>query len=265
MRLLALICLLATVVAAQASTPEATSNRIDAMLDAPLDGVDVPATPPSSEIAKFKEEDLSQPVKVVLILTILALAPALLMTVTAFTRILIVLSFVRRALSIPELPPNPVLIGLSIFLTVVVMKPVLSEVQTKSLEPYLDGRISLRQAADNAAEPLATFLRTHTRDEDIRLFVDLSNDELPEKAEDLGLTVLIPAFALSELRTAFQMGFLIYLPFLILDLVTASILLSMGMFMLPPVVVSTPFKILLFVLVDGWDLVVRSLVNSFSV
>ena len=253
MRLLALICLLATVVAAQAPTPEATSNRIDAMLDAPLDGVDVPATPPSSEIAKFKEEDLSQPVKVVLILTILALAPALLMTVTAFTRILIVLSFVRRALSIPELPPNPVLIGLSIFLTVVVMKPVLSEVQTKSLEPYLDGRISLRQAADNAAEPLATFLRTHTR------------DELPEKAEDLGLTVLIPAFALSELRTAFQMGFLIYLPFLILDLVTASILLSMGMFMLPPVVVSTPFKILLFVLVDGWDLVVRSLVNSFSV
>lgn len=145
------------------------------------------------------------------------------------------------------------------------MKPVLSEVQTKSLEPYLDGRISLRQAADNAADPLATFLRTHTRDEDIRLFVDLSNDELPEKAEDLGLTVLIPAFALSELRTAFQMGFLIYLPFLILDLVTASILLSMGMFMLPPVVVSTPFKILLFVLVDGWDLVVRSLVNSFSV
>jgi flagellar biosynthetic protein FliP len=145
------------------------------------------------------------------------------------------------------------------------MKPVLAEVQTKSLEPYLDGRITLRQAADNASEPLAAFLRTHARDEDIKLFVDLSNDELPEKAEDLGLTVLIPAFALSELRTAFQMGFLIYLPFLILDLVTASILLSMGMFMLPPVVISTPFKILLFVLVDGWDLVVRSLVNSFSV
>ena len=252
-------------VCAQGTASDAASARIDDLLDAPLTSVDAGSKPTSSGIVLPKEEELSQPVKVVLILTVLALAPALLMTITSFTRILIVLSFVRRALSIPELPPNPVLIGLSIFLTVVVMRPVLTEIQSESLDPYLAGTISLKQAADKAAVPLSTFLRTHARDEDIKLFVDLSNDELPEKAEDLSLTVLIPAFALSELRTAFQMGFLIYLPFLILDLVTASILLSMGMFMLPPVVISTPFKILLFILVDGWDLVVRSLVNSFAV
>jgi flagellar biosynthetic protein FliP len=210
-------------------------------------------------------EGLSGPVQIVLVLTILALAPAILMTATSFTRILIVLSFIRRALSVPELPPNQVLIGLSLFLTLLVMKPVVTEVNDRALQPYLKHTITLSQAGDTGGRILSAFLLKHAREEDVRLFVELTHDELPERPEDVPLTILVPAFALSELRTAFQMGFLVYLPFLILDLVISSVLLSMGMFMLPPVIISTPFKILLFVLVDGWDLVVRSLVESFHI
>jgi flagellar biosynthetic protein FliP len=223
----------------------------------------IPEMPAIAGQAAEGVDGLSGPVQIILVLTVLALAPAILMTATSFTRILIVLSFIRRALSVPELPPNQVLIGLSIFLSLLVMKPVVTEVNEKALQPYLKHTITLTQAGEIGGEALARFLVRHARDEDIRLFVDLTHEELPERPEDVPLTVLIPAFALSELRTAFQMGFLVYLPFLILDLVISSVLLSMGMFMLPPVIISTPFKILLFVLVDGWDLVVRSLVESF--
>lgn len=210
-------------------------------------------------------EDLSTPVQIALVLTVLALAPALLMTVTSFTRIIIVLSFVRRALSVPELPPNQVLLGLSFFLTLVIMNPVMQAVNDKALQPYLAKEMKLSAAAEIGGAELGRFLAAQTRDEDLLMMVELTATPAPETAEDLPLRVLIPAFALSELRTAFQMGFLVYLPFLIVDLVVASVLLSMGMFMLPPVIISTPFKILLFVLVDGWDLVVRSLFTSFQV
>jgi flagellar biosynthetic protein FliP len=210
-------------------------------------------------------DDFSGPIKIVLVLTALAVVPAILMTVTSFTRIIIVLSFVRRALSIQEMPPNQVLIGLSLFLTLVVMNPVVSEVHDQALGPYLDGKLGLREAGTKAAGSLSTFLRGQTREEDVLLLADLTRAGTPETAEDLPLHVLVPAFTLSELRTAFQMGFLVYLPFLIVDLVVASVLLSMGMFMLPPVIISTPFKILLFVLVDGWNLVVKSLFQSFQI
>ncbi len=237
-------------------------------LDAPLDGSAdqaVPSAGPKSENSPGKpEDDLAQPFKIILILTVLALAPAILMTATSFTRILIVLSFVRRALSVPELPPNQVLVGLSLFLTCVVMHPVITEVHEQAVAPYMAETISVRVAAERSADALKKFLLDHVRDEDARLFLELTETETPETRAELPLTVLVPAFALSELRTAFQMGFLVYLPFLILDLVVSSILLSMGMFMLPPVVISTPFKVLLFILTDGWGLVVVSVVRSFQ-
>jgi flagellar biosynthesis protein FliP len=223
----------------------------------------IPDLPTVTGQADEGVEGLSGPVQIVLVLTVLALAPAILMTATSFTRILIVLSFIRRALSVPELPPNQVLVGISLFLTLLVMKPVITDVNDHALQPYLKKTITLAEAGKAGGEVLSKFLLTHAREEDVKLFVELSHEELPAEPEKVPLTVLIPAFALSELRTAFQMGFLVYLPFLILDLVISSVLLSMGMFMLPPVIISTPFKILLFVLVDGWDLVVKSLVESF--
>ena len=224
--------------------------------------------PPQQESAQATQgdpvEDLSTPVKIVLILTALTVLPGLVMTVTSFTRIIIVLSFVRKALSVQEMPPNQVLVGLSLFLTIVVMNPVIGEVNDTALQPYLDEQITLSEATDRASRSLSGFLLSQTRDSDLELIVDLTQQEKPATASDAPLYVLAPAFALSELRTAFQMGFLVYLPFLIVDLVVASVLLSMGMFMLPPVIISTPFKILLFILVDGWDLVVRALVQSFQ-
>ncbi|MAG56836.1 MAG: flagellar biosynthetic protein FliP [Planctomycetes bacterium] len=223
-----------------------------------------PPSPTATESAKDPIDDLSSPVKIVLIMTALTVLPAIVMTVTSFTRIIIVLSFVRKALSVQEMPPNQVLVGLALFLTVVVMHPVISEVNENALQPYLDEKITLQEATDTGTRSLSTFLRSQTQNDDLILMVDLTKVDKPETAEDAPLHVLVPAFALSELRTAFQMGFLVYLPFLIVDLVVASVLLSMGMFMLPPVIISTPFKILLFVLVDGWDLVVRSLVLSFQ-
>jgi flagellar biosynthetic protein FliP len=245
--ILAAITLLTGGVAAQDAAPSAIPDLA------------IPAAEGASGL-----DGLSGPVQIVLVLTVLALAPAILMTATSFTRILIVLSFIRRAMSVPELPPNQVLIGLSLFLTLIVMKPVVTEVNDRAVQPYLAQAITLGEAGKTGGEIVGAFLLKHAREEDVRLFVELTHEELPERPEDVPLTVLVPAFALSELRTAFQMGFLIYLPFLILDLVISSVLLSMGMFMLPPVIISTPFKILLFVLVDGWDLVVRSLVESFA-
>lgn len=229
-------------------------------------GQEVKPVPAVAETAPAKGplDDLTNPVKVVLLLTALTVLPAVLMCVTSFTRILIVLSFVRRALSVPEMPPNQVLLGLSLFLTLVVMNPVLKSVHDDALKPYLEGKTGLGAAAETAGKSLSAFLLEQTRESDVLLLLDLTEVPTPESSKDLPLHVLIPAFTLSELRTAFQMGFLIYLPFLVVDLVVASVLLSMGMFMLPPVIISTPFKILLFVLVDGWDLVIKSLFQSFQ-
>ncbi|MCB9914222.1 MAG: flagellar type III secretion system pore protein FliP [Planctomycetes bacterium] len=208
---------------------------------------------------------LTSAVEIAVLLTALSLLPAILITITSFTRIVIVLSFVRRALSVNELPPNPVLIGLALFLTSFVMAPVAQRMYDRAWVPYEAGELSAQGATGEAWDELRGFLVSNTRESELELFADMSG-YTPEEgagADDLPLTVVVPAFVLSELKTAFQMGFLLFLPFLVIDLVVSSILLSMGMFMLPPVMISTPFKILVFVLVDGWHLVCESVVTSF--
>jgi flagellar biosynthesis protein FliP len=210
------------------------------------------------------EGRMSTAVEIAVLLTVLSLLPAILITITSFTRIVIVMSFVRRALSTNELPPNPVIIGLSLFLTTFVMTPVATRVYEQSWKPYRAGEVALAQAGESAWSELRTFLVANTRESELELFAEMAQVPAEARAnEPLPLRVVVPAFVTSELKTAFQMGFLLFLPFLVIDLVVASVLLSMGMFMLPPVMVSTPFKILLFVLVDGWHLLCQSLVTSF--
>ncbi len=202
--------------------------------------------------------------QILLLLTILSLAPAILVMLTSFTRIVVVLSLLRHALGTQTMPPNQIVVGLSLFLTFFIMAPVWERVHSQALQPYLSKQISTEKALELATPPLKDFMLKQTREKDISLFVNISKAKRPEKPADLSLSVLIPAFVISELRTAFQIGFLIYLPFLVLDMVVASVLLSMGMLMLPPVMVSLPFKLLLFVMVDGWYLIVGSLVQSFG-
>ncbi len=198
------------------------------------------------------------------ILTILSLAPAILVMLTSFTRIVVVFSLLRHALGTQSLPPNQIIIGLSLFLTFFVMAPVFQKVNTQAIQPYLSKQISADQAFEAATPPLKAFMLKQTKDKDLALFINMAKEKKPASAADVSMTTLIPAFVISELRTAFQIGFLIYMPFLVLDMVVASVLLSMGMMMLPPVMVSLPFKLLLFVLVDGWYLLVGSLVQSFQ-
>jgi flagellar biosynthesis protein FliP len=203
-------------------------------------------------------------VQLLLILTVLSLAPAILMMVTSFTRIVIVLSLVRHALGTQQMPSNQIIIGLALFLTFFIMAPVWQQVNEEALKPYYEDRITGEEALALASAPVKNFMLKQTREKDLALFVRLSQEKRPEKPADITLPVLIPAFVISELKTAFQIGFLIFLPFLIVDIVVASILLSMGMMMLPPIMISLPFKLLLFVLVDGWYLIVESLVRSFK-
>lgn len=203
-------------------------------------------------------------IKIIMILTVLTLAPAILIMMTSFTRLIVVLSFLRQAIGTQQMPPNQLLIGLSLFLSLFIMSPAISEINEKALKPYLDGKVGQEAAFDNAMAPLRKFMFNQTRDADLALFVKLSGSEQPKTRADVSSAILIPAFVISELKTAFQIGFIIYLPFLVIDLVVASILMAMGMMMLPPVVVSLPFKIMLFVLVDGWGLIVGSLVKSFG-
>jgi flagellar biosynthetic protein FliP len=207
---------------------------------------------------------LSVPMQVVLLLTALTLLPAAIMSVTPFLRIVIVLHFLRQALGTQTAPSNQVLVGLSMFLSILIMQPVLGEAYTKAYEPMEKGEITTQQAWERAAVPFKAFLLKFARERDIRLFLEISHAPLPAKPGDVGLAVLIPAYTLSELKAAFQIGAVLFLPFLVIDLVVASITLSVGMMQLPPVMVSAPFKILLFVLVDGWNLVVGSLVKSFN-
>jgi flagellar biosynthetic protein FliP len=204
-------------------------------------------------------------VEIAVLLTILSLLPAVLVTITCFTRIVIVLSFVRRALSVNELPPNPVILGLALFLTTFVMGPVATRIYDQAWVPYRTGAMPIEAAGETAWGELSRFLVANTRASELALFVDMAKLEAPEAGQEaeLPMRVIVPAFVLSEIKTSFQMGFLLFLPFLVIDLVVSSVLLSMGMFMLPPVMISTPFKILLFVLVDGWHLVCESLVTSF--
>jgi flagellar biosynthetic protein FliP len=209
-------------------------------------------------------EQVSSALQVMFLLTILTLAPSILVMMTSFSRFVIVLSFLRQAMGTQQTPPTQVLIGLALFLTIFVMNPVFTEVNQKALQPYLNEEISQTEAFNIAQEPIKAFMLRQTREKDLSLFLRVAGLEAPETIEEVGLQVIVPAFVISELKTAFQIGFLIYIPFLILDMVVASILLSMGMMMLPPVLISLPFKLMLFVMVDGWHLTVGSLVKSIS-
>lgn len=207
---------------------------------------------------------VSSSLQILLLLTVLTLAPAFLMMVTGFTRIVIVLSFVRSALAVPQVPPNQVLIGLSLFLTFFVMAPTWDQINRQALQPYFRGEIEQQTAYERGIVPIRQFLFKQTRERDLALFIQLSNLPRPKTRDDVPTYALIPAFIISELKTAFQMGALIFVPFLIIDMVVTSALMSMGMMMLPPSLISLPFKLLLFVMVDGWHLIVRSLLVSFG-
>ncbi len=203
-------------------------------------------------------------VQLVALLTILSLAPSILVMVTSFTRIVVVLSLLRSAIGLQTAPPNAVMTSLALFLTAFIMAPTFQTAYDEGVRPLVDGTVEFDQAFERAAVPFHAFMRANVREKDLALFLDMADEEAPETPEDLSLRVLVPAFMISELRRAFEIGFLLYLPFLIIDLVIASVLMSMGMMMLPPVVISLPFKLIFFVLVDGWNLVAGSLVRSFA-
>jgi flagellar biosynthesis protein FliP len=203
-------------------------------------------------------------IKIILMMTVLTLAPAILIMMTSFTRIIIVLSFLRQALGTQQMPPNQLLVGLALFLTFFIMGPSFNEINNNALRPYLAGQMKQDAAFETALSPLRKFMFAQTRDADLGLFVRLSKMERPKNLAEVPTMVLVPAFVISELKTAFQIGFIIYLPFLVIDMVVAAVLMAMGMMMLPPVVISLPFKIMLFVLVDGWSLLIGSMVQSFG-
>jgi flagellar biosynthetic protein FliP len=218
----------------------------------------------SVEVGKAtRPEDVSVTLQILFLMTILSLAPAILILTTAFTRIIVVLHFLRQALGTQQVPPPQVLVGLALFLTFFVMAPTWNKVNNEALQPYLNNTMSMQQAYDKGVVPIREFMFRQTREEDLALFVKLANADKPQSREDVPLYALVPAYAISELRVGFQIGFVLFIPFLIIDMVISSILMSMGMMMLPPVLISLPFKILLFVLVEGWRLVVSSLMNSF--
>jgi len=207
---------------------------------------------------------ISAPLQVVLLLTLLSFLPAILVTMTSFTRITIIFHFLRQALGTQETPSNQILIGLSIFLTMFIMAPVGARINEVALEPAMAGTISVTQAVALGAPPLRDFMLKQTREADLALFIELSKVEKPKTAAELPMTVVIPAYIISELKTGFQMGFFLFVPFLLIDLVVSTTLLSMGMLQMPPAMVSLPFKVLLFVMIDGWNLVVGSIVRSFA-
>ncbi len=208
------------------------------------------------------DEGLGPAIQIVILLTILTLLPSILIMMTSFTRLIIVFSLLRQALGVQHAPPNQVLIGMALFLTMFIMYPTFSKINTLAIEPYRDGMIGVEEALTRSSEPLKDFMLKNVREKELILFSKLSGKEYESK-EELPFHVVVPAFVISELKTAFQIGFLIYLPFLVIDMVIASVLMSMGMMMLPPVMISLPFKLLLFVLVDGWYLLVGSLVEGF--
>jgi len=201
--------------------------------------------------------------QIIILLTVLTLAPAILIMTTSFTRIIIILAFIRQALGTQQSPPNQILVGLALFLTFFIMEPVWSNVYNNSYKPYSENRITQSVALDRASKPLKGFMQNFVREKDLALFIRIAKVPRPKTIDDVPFHVLVPAFIISELKTAFQIGFLIYVPFLVVDLVVSSVLMSMGMMMLPPIMISLPLKLMLFVLVDGWNLIVGSLVESF--
>ena len=271
--LLALLTLLATAFDAHAQAPAAP---------APQSGSNATSTqigppPPPTMVAQPQgpgltlslnsgdgRQNLGTALEIVLLMTLLSMAPAIVMTMTCFTRIVVVLSFLKRAMSMQDLPPALVTTGFALFMTVFVMRPVASDIYDKAYLPYVEQKIDWKEAGNIAATRMNQFLLAQTREEDVLLILELSRTPRPATAADTPMHVSVPAFVLSEIKTSFQMGFVLFLPFVVIDLVISSILVSMGMFTLPPVVVSTPLKLLLFVLVGGWDLVVVSLAESFA-
>lgn len=209
-------------------------------------------------------KDVALSLQILFMLTVLTLAPSILIMMTSFTRIIVVLSFLRSALATQQMPPNQVLIGLAMFLTFFTMSPYIDQINKNAMQPYVTGAITQETAITEALKPMRDFMFKQTRENDLALFVNLSELPRPDSPEDIPTTTLIPAFVISELKTAFQIGFLIYIPFIVIDMIVASTLMSMGMMMVPPVMISLPFKILLFILVDGWHLLIRSLITSFN-
>jgi flagellar biosynthetic protein FliP len=207
---------------------------------------------------------VSAPLQIVLVMTLLSFLPAILVVMTSFTRLVIVFHFLRQALGTQEMPPNQVLIGLTLFLTAFIMAPVADRINERALQPALAGRLSIGDALVEATPPLRDFMLKQTREADLQLFVELSGAPRPKQPSDLPLRVVVPAYAISELKSGFQMGFFVFVPFLLIDLVVSTTLLSMGMMQLPPAMISLPFKLLLFVMVDGWNLLISSLVRSFA-
>ena len=272
--LVLLVGLLAGPAVAQDPIPDPAQAESALALDVPSSGGGVLDSLGASTGAEDDRARLSTAVEIAILLTVLSLLPAALITITSFTRIVIVLSFVRRALSVNDLPPNPVVIGLALFLTAFIMGPIASRIYTEAWVPYEAGEMGAADAGSAAWDELSEFLVANTRESELALFAEIADADVVLAAEsveeltepgDLPVRVVVPAFVLSELKTAFQMGFLLFLPFLVIDLVVSSVLLSMGMFMLPPVMISTPIKILIFVLVDGWHLICESVVTSFVV
>ncbi len=208
--------------------------------------------------------EISTLLEILFLLTVLSMAPAIMLTMTSFTRIIIVFHFIRQAMGTQQMPPNQILAGLAIFMTMVIMYPVGKTVNDTALRPYMDERISFDEALERAQVPIREFMFKHTREKDLSIFYSITKEDRPERKEDVPTIMLVAAYTISELKTGFTIGFLIYIPFLILDMVVASILLAMGMMMLPPVMISLPFKILLFILIDGWNLLIGSLVNTFQ-
>jgi flagellar biosynthesis protein FliP len=230
------------------------------------------ATPDSSVIPGLQleiggaddVEGTSLSIRLLILLTILSVAPSILLLMTSFTRIAIVLSFVRTAIGTPTMPPTQVIMGLSVILTFFIMGPTFQEVNQQALQPFMEGKMNQEEAIERASIPMKEFMAKQTRESDLKLFLEYSNTKDIQSIQDIPITALVPAFAISELKTAFQMGFLIFVPFLIIDMIVSSVLMAMGMMMLPPSMISLPFKILLFILVDGWQLVIQSLFVSFN-
>jgi flagellar biosynthetic protein FliP len=224
-----------------------------------------PAPPPAQLQLKLDGIGLvSAPLQIVVLLTLITLLPAVLMTMTCFTRIVIVFHFLRQALGTQEMPPNQILVGLALFLTIFVMAPVGDRINTAAVQPVMEGKLDVSTALERATPPIRDFMLHQTREKDLALFVELTKENRPVAPSDLPLRVVVPAYVISELKTGFQMGFFLFVPFLLIDLVVSTTLLSMGMLQLPPALVSLPFKVLLFVMIDGWNLIVGSIVRSFA-
>lgn len=234
-----------------------------ALCAAPAFAQNIPSLTLNLAAGQSEPQRVSVLLEILFLLTVLSLAPAILLTVTSFTRIIIVFHFLRQAMGTPQMPPTQILASLAMFITFVIMLPVGRQINTEAIQPYMDQQIGFNEALDRAQVPLREFLFKHTREKDLSIFYSVAKMERPKTKDDVPTMMLIAGFMISELKTGFTIGFMIYIPFLILDMVVSSILLAMGMMMLPPVMISLPFKILLFVMVDGWNLIVGSLVNGF--